>query len=75
MLISSDNNLSQLKTCTETAHHFLLSENEARKIFKKQKSVIEDNWESICDEAELSEVDRMLLWKRQFLNPFSIQEN
>jgi len=75
MLISSNNNLSQLKTCMETAHHFLLSENAARKIFKKQKSVIEDNWESICDEVELSEVDRMLLWKRQFLNPFSVQEN
>ena len=75
MLISSDNNLSQLKTCMEIAHHFLLSENDVRKIFKKQKSVIEDNWESICDEAELSEVDRMLLWKRQFLNPFSVQEN
>ncbi len=72
MLISGNNNLSQLKICLETAHNFLLSQEKARAIFDKQKSVIEDHWEHICDEAELSEVDRKLLWGRQFLNPFSM---
>jgi serine/threonine-protein kinase HipA len=33
--------------------------------------VIEDKWKAVCDEAGLSEVDRALLWRRQFLNPFA----
>jgi serine/threonine-protein kinase HipA len=73
MLISGNNNLSQFKTCLETAHNFLLSKENAREIFEYQKSIIEKNWHSICDEAQLSEVDKKLLWGRQFLNPYSIE--
>ncbi len=73
MLISGNNNLSQLKTCLETAHNFLLSENDARSIFEEQKSVIEEKWNFVCDEARLNEVDRKLLWGRQFLNAFSFE--
>ena len=72
MLISGDNNLSQLKTCLETAHNFLLSEEEARKIFGNLIAAIEQHWETVCEEAELNEVDKKLLWRRQFLNPYSL---
>ena len=71
MLISDNNNLSQLKTCLETAHNFLLSEAEAHAIFEKLTTTIERSWDSVCEEAELNEVDKKLLWGRQFLNPFS----
>ena len=74
MLISGKNNLSQLKTCLEVAHAFLISEKDARAIFEKQKHAIETNWITVCDEAQLSEIDRKLLWKRQFLNPFATEE-
>lgn len=74
MLISGGNNLSRLKTCLSVAHSFLLSQNEAREIFEHQINVIEDNWTSVCDEAQLNEVDRNLLWGRQFLNPFSLEQ-
>ncbi|MDQ7048482.1 MAG: type II toxin-antitoxin system HipA family toxin [Enterobacterales bacterium] len=74
MLISGNNNLSQLKTCLETAHTFLLSEQEARDIFEKQKTVIKSNWNRVCDEAQLSIIDRKLFWGRQFLNRYSIEE-
>ena len=70
MLISGNNNLSQLKVCLETAHNFFLSEKEALEIFERQKSVIEKNWDLVCDEAQLNEVDRKLLWGKQFLNPY-----
>jgi serine/threonine-protein kinase HipA len=73
MLISGNNNLSQFKTCLETAHNFLLSEEEAHVILDKLTSVIEGYWESVCDEAMLSEVDKKLLWRRQFLNPYSTE--
>ena len=44
-------------------------------ITNHQKHIIETNWQSICDEAALSEVDQKLLWGRQFLNPFAFEEN
>ena len=72
MLIYGNNNLSQLKTCIGTAHNFLLSEEEARVIFEKLVAAIEQHWESVCEEAKLSKVDKRLLWRRQFLNPFSV---
>lgn len=71
MLISGNNNLSQLKSCLETAHNFLLSEDDALLIFEKLIPLIEEKWDSVCDEAGLSEVDRKLFWGRQFLNPYS----
>ena len=72
MLIFGNNNLSQLKTCLETAHNFMLSEEEARSIFEKLTAAIELHWEPVCEEAKLSKVDKKLLWRRQFLNPFSV---
>ena len=74
MLISGNNNLSQLKTCLETAHNFLLSEEEAREIFGNLTAAIEQHWETVCEEAELNEVDKKLLWRRQFLNPYSTEQ-
>ncbi len=74
MLISGDNNLSQLKTCLETAHNFLLSKGEARETFGNLTSAIEQHWEAVCEEAELNEVDKKLLWRRQFLNPYSVEQ-
>jgi serine/threonine-protein kinase HipA len=74
MLISGDNNLSQLRTCLETAHNFLLSEEEARETFGALTAAIEQNWDAVCEEAELTEVDKKLLWRRQFLNPYSVEQ-
>ena len=73
MLISGNNNLSQLKTFLETSHNFLLSEEEVRKIFGNLTASIEEHWDTVCKEAELNEVDKILLWRRQFLNPFSTE--
>jgi serine/threonine-protein kinase HipA len=72
MLISGNNNLSQLKLCLEAARHFLLSDDDARAIFRHLTETITQHWQGVCDEAELSEVDRSLFWERQFLNPYSI---
>lgn len=74
MRIIGNNNFSQFKTCLSAAHNFLLSKDEAYGIFEHQKSVIEQNWQAVCDTAELSEVERNLFWRRQFLNPFSVEE-
>lgn len=74
MKISGVNNLSQLKLCLEAAHHFMLSQEEAKKIFQQIESAISEHWDEVCAEAQLSEVDKNLLWGRQFLNPFSFEK-
>lgn len=74
MLISGGNRMSQLSSCIAAAHNFLLSPEEAREIIEHQISVIEENWTPVCDEANLSQTDRALFWKRQFLNDFAFQE-
>ncbi len=74
MLISGDNNSSQLKTCLEAAHNFLVSEEEARDIFAGLITTIKESWDTVCEEVELSEVDKKLFWGRQFLNPYSTEQ-
>ncbi len=74
MKISEDKNLSQLRLCLEIAHHFLLSENNAETIFEQLEATIRQYWSEVCEEAQLSEIDKKLLWGRQFLNPFSFEK-
>ena len=74
MLITGNNRLSKRKSCLDAARHFLLAKEEAKAIFEKQREAIEANWEKVCDEANLSPVDRKLFWKRQFLNPFAFED-
>lgn len=71
MLISAGNNLSQYKSCLETAHNFHLAKDDVYAIFEHQESVIKEHWDDVCEEAQLSPVDKKLLWRRQFLNPYS----
>jgi serine/threonine-protein kinase HipA len=74
MLISGDVRLSKLAPCLNAAHHFLLTQADAKAVFNKQREAIESHWEQVCDEASLSTVDRKLLWKRQILNPFAFED-
>lgn len=71
MLIVGDNRFSQIRTCLEAAHLFLLSNKEATDIIDRVETSIRDNWNRVCKEAELSPVDKKLMWQRQFLNPYS----
>jgi len=71
MLIQAGRRSSQVATCLAAASAFLLGQEQAVAIVNHQVNVIEDKWQAVCDEAGLSEVDRALLWRRQFLNPFA----
>jgi len=73
MRILGENKFSQLRVCRDAAHNFLLSKNEATSIFDHQIKTIEQHWLEVCADAELSEVDRKLFWKRMFLNPFALE--
>lgn len=71
MLIHGGDRSSHLSTCIAAASSFLLAREEAIAIINHQVNVIEHEWQAICDEASLSEVDRALFWRRQLLNPFA----
>lgn len=71
MLISGDDRKSQIKSAINAAPQFLLGKDKALAIYAAQKKAIEDHWHDVCDEAQLSEVDRKLLWGRQFLNSYA----
>jgi serine/threonine-protein kinase HipA len=74
MLISGDNRMSRISACLKAAHHFLLVEKEAVAIVANQISTIGENWSALCEEADLTETDRTLLWGRQFLNSFAFDD-
>lgn len=73
MLIQGRERNSQVAVCIAAAANFLLSRSQAIEIVNAQVQTITREWEATCDEAALSEVDRSLLWRRQFLNPFALQ--
>lgn len=73
MLIVGEERASQISVCLRAAPYFLLSNEEAIAIARRQITVIQDQWMPICTEANLSEVDRNIFWRRQFLNPFAFE--
>lgn len=71
MLIQGGDRRSQMAACIAAAHTFLLRPDDAISIINTQVQLIEQAWNPVCDEANLSEVDRNFFWRRQFLNPFA----
>jgi serine/threonine-protein kinase HipA len=75
MIITQSNRMSRLDVCIEAAPFFLLSTDNAKQIIAHQKKAINTHWERVCDEANLTEIDRAYFWKRQFLNPYIFEES
>jgi serine/threonine-protein kinase HipA len=73
MLIVGNERLSRIDTCLKAAPLFLLSNDDAMALAQHQIEIIRDNWHPICAEAQLGDVDRNLMWRRQFLNPFAFE--
>ena len=71
MLIMGTNNMSRLEVCVSAASRFLLSTEEARAIIVRLIASIQANWDAVCEEAQLSQVDKAMLKERQFLNPYA----
>ena len=73
MLIKGENRMSTLATCLTAAPDFHLNEAEALAIMETQIATIADNWNAVCHEAALTDVDKKLFAGRQFLNPYCIE--
>jgi len=73
MLIHGNQRLSNLANCRAACTQFLLAPKEADRLIEQQVQVIHAHWADVCEEAELSQIDRQLFWQRQFLNPSIFQ--
>lgn len=73
MLITDNDKRSLLETCRLAAPNFLINDRDARELIAYQIETITRLWPAICDEAELSLVDRTYLWRRQFLNDYAFE--
>lgn len=73
MLISGTNRMSRLASVLDAAPQFLLDPFEAKEIIAAQIRTMRELWPSVCDEAALTETDRLLLWGRQFFNPYAFE--
>lgn len=66
--------LSKVAACVARASTYLLTEDEAGEIVDNQIDTIEREWASVCELAQLSEVDRRRLWHGAVLNPYAIED-
>ncbi|OHV78206.1 type II toxin-antitoxin system HipA family toxin [Ensifer sp. LCM 4579] len=73
MLIKGEGRASTLATCLAAAPDYHLKEAEAAALIEHQLTSIADHWHAICDECELSPVDRKLFAGRQFLNRYALE--
>ena len=68
MRIRGHERRSQLALGLAAAHKYLLAQDEAMQIMRRQITAIRTGWNVICDEARLTDAGRRLLWRRQILN-------
>lgn len=73
MLITGTVRRSQLSNCLIAANEFLLNAEDALAIMRHQIETIRQSWATVCDQANLSEIDQRYFWRRQFLNGLSFE--
>lgn len=73
MLIKGEGRASTLATLLAAAPDYHLKETEAAALIEQQIKTIAEHWQEVCDEANLSPVDRKLFAGRQFLNLYALE--
>ena len=73
MLIKGEGRASTLATLLAAAPDYHLKEAEAAALIEHQIMTIAELWQEVCDEADLSPVDRKLFAGRQFLNGYALE--
>lgn len=71
MAIKNDDRRSQISLCLDAAEEvFMLSRKDALEIVERIAQAIVSHWAEVCEEAEVSPVDRALFKGRQFFNSY-----
>lgn len=73
MLVKGDNRASTLVTLLAAATDYHLKEAEAAALIEHQIVTIAEHWHAVCEQAQLSLVDRQLFAGRQFLNGYALE--
>ncbi|WP_010660167.1 type II toxin-antitoxin system HipA family toxin [Brucella anthropi] len=73
MLIKGEGRASTLATLLAAAPDYHLKEVEAAALIEQQIATIASEWPTVCDQAELTPVDRRLFAGRQFLNSYALE--
>jgi len=73
MLIYGNNRMSQLKECVNAAPQFQLSKKGAISIIEEIAESLVGNWKAVCEEAQLSTVDKNLFSSNQFFNRYAFE--
>lgn len=73
MFIYDNNRMSQLKECVHSANQFQLSRKQAIAVIEQIASSIVDHWNNVCEESELSAIDRKIFSTNQFFSPFAFE--
>lgn len=71
--LGSSKQQGQLRTCLDVAPYFMLTRRQAVSLIERQIEVVVSQWRAVCVEAEMSDVDRNLLRRRQLLNPYAFE--
>ncbi|MCC4791116.1 phosphatidylinositol kinase [Vibrio splendidus] len=74
MKIFENLNLSLLSLCMQAAPSFNIKAEKAEEIIRFQISTITQEFESVCNEVDVPEVTRKLLFKRVILNDYIFNE-
>ncbi len=69
----SQGNFSTLENVLSVSEHFQITLNIACEIMEDMIITLKENWESVCKEAEISDLERNRLWGKSILNPFCFQ--
>ena len=73
MLIHGDHRDSRFARCIEAAPVFGLTSEGAIALIVDQVHAMIANWEEVCSEAGISELDKRQFARRQFLNPYAFE--
>jgi len=73
MLIHGDHRDSRLARCIEAAEIFGLARDGAIALIVDQVQTMIANWEKVCSEAGISDLDKRQFARRQFLNPYAFE--
>lgn len=73
MLIKGNRRASTLATLLAAAPDYHLKEAQAAALIEHQITTIAQFWKEVCDEADVSPIDRKLFAGRQFLNIYALE--
>lgn len=73
MIVAGQSRASQLVNALAATSSFLIDTAEARSIIDRQVEGIVDAWNTVCDEAGMTEIERRFFTGRQILNPYAFE--